>query len=52
MMEVFCVSLLICCSALIVEQISIKKQIKALRSDYESLANFSLKHIQEKQSDE
>ena len=52
MMTVCVGALLVCCLALIVDLIAVKKQIKDLRLEFDSLANFSLKHIQEHQSDE
>lgn len=46
MLTVCCGALIVCCSALIVDLFTVKKQIKALRGELDSLANFSLKHIQ------
>lgn len=65
-MIVFRVLLLICCIALILELISMRKKIKVmdmelrvmhddyinLQMDFDSLSRFSLKLIQDKHSDE
>ena len=52
MLTVCCGALLVCCIALIVDLIAVKKQMKALQSGFDTLANFSLKHMQDKHSHE
>lgn len=52
MVYILCMLSAACCIYLAFDHQRMRTEIKALRSDYESLANFSLKHIQEKQSDE
>ena len=47
MVYILCMVSAVCCIYLAVDHQRMRNQIKALRSNYDSLANFSLKHIQD-----
>lgn len=49
---VACMLLAACFVLCSFDLLRIRKELKQLRTDYDSLANFSLKHIQDKQSHE